>query len=84
MLPEMQESDTPYLKPKKFGEWYALDYFRHSQRLWRHKGLLLWLPLGLCAAWLGLESLWGRWDTFAAGPVSHTCGADYQRQSCQL
>ena len=73
MLPEMRDGKSPYLKQKKFSEHYALDYFEHSRRLWRHKGWLLGGPLALCVLWLLVESGRGNWRTFQAGPVSSVC-----------
>src|SRR4051794_32883226 len=70
MLPDMQERDSPYLKPTKFDEWYSLNYFVRGQRLWQHKLWLLGVPIGLSVLWLAVEWLHGNgWAVFQSGPV---------------
>lgn len=70
MLPGMQEPDSPYLKPKRFTEWYALDYFRRSWRLWLHGKWLLGAPIGVCLIWLAAESAFGNRRIYQVAPVS--------------
>jgi hypothetical protein len=69
MLPNMKDPDSPFLRPKTFTRWYALDYLSRP-RSWP---VVMWSLLGLAVvattAWLAYAGWAGR-QVFQSGPVS--------------